>query len=114
MSRLFRATALICVLLIESLGSALAMAPMIAEPASEHSAMPCHDDAGSKAAMPCCDEPDECRCSGACFGATSPLAPAVAVLPESPAQLPDEIGAPTSPSPAHRLRLLRPPASIES
>lgn len=126
MSRLFRATALMFVLLVESLGSAFALPPSIdVAPPQEHAAMPCHGDAADQAVeaadsaadsmkMPCCGDLGDCRCSVSCFGAASPLAPSFASLVTPLALLPEAAVLRSSPAPAHRLRLLRPPSSLQS
>jgi len=128
MSRLLRASALMFVLLVESLGSAFALPPsMVSEPSQEpQTAMPCHGDAADHQAaeasdsqresmkMPCCGDLDDCRCGVSCFGAASPLAPSFASLVTPLALLPEAAVLRSSPAPAHRLRLLRPPSSLQS
>lgn len=127
MSRLFRATALMFVLLVESLGSAFALPPSIeSAPEPEHAVMPCHGDAADQQAveiqdsatestkMPCCGDLGDCRCSVSCFGAASPLAPSFASLVTPLAPLPEAAALRSEPAPAHRLRLLRPPSSLQS
>ncbi|HSW11476.1 MAG TPA: hypothetical protein VLI06_01480 [Solimonas sp.] len=111
MPRLFRSSLLILVLLLESLGSALALPPPLVVAAQEQSAMPCHDE-GSQAQMPCCDDGKDCRCSVNCFGAASALAPALAIASHDLRPLPDATALRPAPLPAHPRLLLRPPASF--
>jgi hypothetical protein len=114
MPRAFRTSLLILVLLLESLGSALAMSPVAMASADDvrtPTAMPCHDDGSAQPEMPCCDDGSDCRCSMNCFGASSALAPARAELslPVRPAG--DDSLQPPALLPAHPQRLLRPPVS---
>lgn len=114
MRRTLRTSLLILVLLLEGLGTALAMPPVTAAPVDEvhtPAAMPCHDDGGTQAEMPCCDDGGDCRCSMNCFGASSALAPARAELALPLRRAGDGHLHPPALLPAHPQRLLRPPAS---
>lgn len=118
MFQLLRVTALVLVLLFESLVSAFAMLPGTEAPPV---AMPCHEHVaagtkvvGSGATMPCCGDSGACHCDAGCPGTASPLIPAFAGLVVVLERLPVVRSHSTVPAPAHRLRLLRPPAVLES
>ncbi|MDP3859915.1 MAG: hypothetical protein Q8Q73_19310 [Stagnimonas sp.] len=119
MSRPVRAAVLILVLLLQGLGSVLALPPALPSPLPQAAmAMPCHEAAETaaedQAAMPCCDDEADCRCDSGCFGAASALVSSLAA-PGGRTRV--QFGGSTPPpalAPAHPQQLLRPPASSES
>ncbi len=114
MPRTLRTSLLILVLLLGSLGSALAIPPVSMGPAEDVPAMgtmPCHDDGGAQPEMPCCDDDGDCRCSMNCFGTGSALAPVRGELSLHLRPATDSTSQQPAPLPAHPQRLLRPPAS---
>lgn len=114
MPRILRSSLLILVLLLGSLGSALAMPPVSIAPAEDAptlGTMPCHDDGSAQPEMPCCDADGDCRCSMNCFGTGSALAPVRGELSLHPRPATDSASHQPAPLPAHPQRLLRPPAS---
>ena len=111
MTRPLRAALLILVLLLQGLGNAWALPPLLQLAEPEQAEMPCHDDAGAQDKMPCCGDDLDCHCSTACFGAGGALAPALAGFGEAPGSAPLLVANSCGLLPAHVLLLLRPPAS---
>jgi hypothetical protein len=116
-----RASLLVLVLLLQGLGSAWAlppMLPMLPAPPQEHMVMPCHEAAAavadSQAAVPCCGDAADCRCDAGCFGAACALAPGFAATGLHIRVRLTSSTPPPALSPAHLRQLLRPPASVES
>jgi len=114
MPRILRTSLLILVLLLESLGSALAIPPIAMAPAEDfqqQGTMPCHDDDSAQPEMPCCDDEGDCRCGISCFGTGSALGPVRSELSLHTRPGTDSSSHQPAPLPAHPQRLLRPPAS---
>ena len=111
MPKSVRALLLILVVLVEGLGSAWAMPPMV--PMSQQTmteAMPCHDGGSMPSKMTCCDDQSDCHCSPNCFGAMTALAPPLSAVDGFATPTFVKIPAAAELLPAHPDRLLRPPA----
>lgn len=114
MARLLRASLLMLVLFIESLGNAWALPPGISPPPSgTQSAMPCHGQTDQQAEMPCCEEQGHC-CDAGCPSTGSAMVPVSAGIGLTVDARPQADVPQPGLLPAHGLRLLRPPAPVES